>query len=1167
MSIGIARKTRLLLGALLLAALAAGLLLLAKPAWAATFTVNSAADPGTGGCNATECTLREAITAANNNVGVDIINFAIPGTGVKTINLTSALPTITGPVTIDGYTQPGASPNTLPDGNNAVLLIELNGAGAGATANGLVLTGTGSTVRGLVINRFGQSGVVITGNGATNNTIAGNYIGTKANGTEVLGNARSGVLVANAAGNTVGGTASGARNVISANGVGVVIIGASSGNNLVQGNYIGTDATGTADLGNTLEGVSVLDAPNNTIGGTAGGARNVISGNNASGVLIAGSGASSNLVQGNYIGTDKNGTADLGNGLRGVSVLDAPNNTIGGTAGGAPNVVAFNDGDGVRVDGNNGTGNAILSNSIFSNGGLGINLGNDAVTPNDNMDPDTGPNTLQNYPVLSSVSRSGGTTTVIGTFNSTPNTTFILQFFSSPEPDPSGFGEGRTYLGQMSVATDGNGNAPPFTFTTPNASAGQFVTATATNPTNNTSEFSRAVEVNTVPTADSQSVTTDEDTAKTITLRGSDADGDDLTFEIVSGPANGTLGPIGPVTCTGTAPRNCSADVTYTPNANYSGSDSFRFRVNDGLASSSDATVSITVIPEAKADISVNDVTVAEGDSGTTNATFTVTRTANTTVTSTVDYATADDTAQAPGDYTSTSGTLTFAPGETTKTISVPVKGDTLDEANEQFFVNLSNATNATISDAQGVGTITDDDTDTDGDGIRDQEDNCPNVSNPNQTDTDNDGRGDACDADRDDDGVANGTDNCPDTPNSGQTDTDGDGQGDACDADDDNDTVSDNDDNCPTTANTNQADTDNDGIGDACDNDRDGDGVANATDNCADVANPGQADADGDNIGDACDADRDGDGVANGDDNCPEVSNPSQADADGDGIGDACANDADNDGVPDANDNCTEVANPGQADTDDDGVGDACDATDDTDTDGDGVRDGADNCPNVSNSGQADADGDGIGDACDDDDPSADLSIDKRAPATADEEQPFRYTLVIRNDGPDDARRVLVTDRLPAGMRFVSATDGCRNGAGTVKCDLGTVANGQARTVRIVVRAKTSGKKINRANVTSDTADPNTQNRSDTATTAVRPQPAPSPAPPKCTIKGNAQDNVLQGTGGRDVICGLGGNDIIQGGSGNDTLQGGSGRDTLQGGSGRDTCISDRSDKMQSCP
>jgi hypothetical protein len=216
----------------------------------ATFSVTNTLNSGAG-------SLRQAILDANATAGPDIIAFNIPGGGVQTIAPTSPLPTITDAVTIDGYSQPGASPNTLSVGSNAVLLIELSGASAGSGAVGLTITAAGSVIQGLVINRFSAHGIRITGAGATGNVIAGNYIGTNATGTAALPNIGSGVRIdtgaqANRIGTNGDGVADDAeRNVISGNGTqGVRITGSGTNSNVVAGNYIGTNATGTAALPN-----------------------------------------------------------------------------------------------------------------------------------------------------------------------------------------------------------------------------------------------------------------------------------------------------------------------------------------------------------------------------------------------------------------------------------------------------------------------------------------------------------------------------------------------------------------------------------------------------------------------------------------------------------------------------------------------------------------------------------------------------------------------------------------------------------------------------------------------------------------------------------------------------------------------------------------------------
>jgi uncharacterized protein (TIGR03437 family) len=355
------------------------------------------------------------------------------------------------------------------------------------SAPGNVIGGAAAGARNLISGN-NVHGVDIVGVNSVGNRVEGNFIGTDISGATTLGNGREGVRIEVGTSNVIGGASAAARNVISGNGLSGVIIGAGAAANRVEGNFIGTDASGARSLGNNGSGVIigfVGTATNNVVGGTAAGTRNVISGNTGSGVVLQGVGATGNQVQGNFIGTDSSGVSALGNRSSGVVIAGGSNNLVGGVAPGAGNTIAFNLRGVVITDGGS---NTVSSNSVFSNSGLGVDLGDDGVTANDSGDTDAGPNGLQNFPVVSSVSSAGGGTIIQGTLNSRPNASFRLEFFSNMACDASGSGEGETLIGATNVTTDGAGSVN-FSFTAPVAAA-QRVTATATDSNGNTSEFS-----------------------------------------------------------------------------------------------------------------------------------------------------------------------------------------------------------------------------------------------------------------------------------------------------------------------------------------------------------------------------------------------------------------------------------------------------------------------------------------------------------------------------------------------------------------------------------------------------------------------------------------------------------------------------------------------------
>ena len=243
----------------------------------------------------------------------------------------------------------------------------LNGVQIDASAATNTIGGT-TPAAGNVISGNNQNGVFMTGAATTGNLVQGNYIGTNEAGTGAVANTLDGVLINGSPSNTIGGTAAGAGNVISGNSrFGVEIVNSGSTGNLVQGNLIGTNAAGTGAVGNTKSGVVVFNAASNTVGGTAVGSRNMISGNGENGVFLGAAGATGNLVQGNYIGTDITGAVDLGNTLDGVLVNAAPSNTIGGTAATARNVISGNNRFGIQIISSGATGNLVQGNYIGTN--------------------------------------------------------------------------------------------------------------------------------------------------------------------------------------------------------------------------------------------------------------------------------------------------------------------------------------------------------------------------------------------------------------------------------------------------------------------------------------------------------------------------------------------------------------------------------------------------------------------------------------------------------------------------------------------------------------------------------------------------------------------------------------------------------------------------------
>jgi hypothetical protein len=737
-----------------------GAMFFAAHTHAATFTVTNTNDTGAG-------SLRQAITDAvaatvGNAAHDTVVAFNIPGSGVHTIRPASPLPAIKD-LLIDGYTQPGSRANTLDTGSDAVLNIEIDGINAGAGADGLVNLGTtpgngipNAAVRGLVINRFSGAGIRVTGPGGAGFpgyvNVQGCYIGTDASGTQARGNG-VGILIGNDgtimigeptpafSGNMIPFPAY--RNLISGNvGAGVSFASTDPLNaavGTVRNAYIGTDVTGLVAVGNGGDGIAI--APEAAVGSQGFGSfiylhDNVISANGGDGIDTQGVGTQ---AVGNTIGSgvDRRALGNQGNGVyfHGASIgalaaIFSP--TALASAG-----VANNAGAGVRIA---DTALADVAGPIYSNVGLGIDLGVVGVDTNDAGDADAGANEGLNYPVITSAVANGlASTRIQGTINSRPDSQVEIHLFMNPACNPSGSGEAARFLGSVTaLTTDSSGNATfdktlPFsidtaTFPVVTALTRRFAESAYALPSViEVSEFSPcftvtggapppSMGINDVTVAEGNAgtsvatftVTLSAAAAGVVTVNYATADGT-ATAGTDYVAASGTL-TFAAGQMTKAVSITISGDTVVEPNETFVVNLSAAAGATIADAQAQGTITDDDVAPPVLPTLSINDVSVAEGNAGTAGAAFTVTLSAAAAGAVTVAYASANGTATAGSDYTAVSGTLTFAAGETTKTVTVNVLGDTAVEPNETFSMGLSAPGGATISKANGAGTVTNDD-------------------------------------------------------------------------------------------------------------------------------------------------------------------------------------------------------------------------------------------------------------------------------------------------------------------------------------------------------------------------------------------------------------------------------------------------------------------------
>lgn len=444
------------------------------------------------------------IALGNKGFGVQAAgeNILVGGTTAGAVNVVSGT---TGnlPFFVGAGINPSGGIGLLVQGNR----IGTNANGTAAlpnTRNGIYLTTTGTfdTIGGIVptarnlISGNGEDGLELNPSGTIAGQVLGNFIGTNAAGTTAIPNGGLGLEFNQGTQKVI------SNNLISGNNGGGLQFCCNGGNDLISNNLIGTDATGNNPLGNSGIGLSISS------GGTGGFTQNAtitgntIVANTSHGVFSDNS--SSLVFQNNFIGTNSNLSATLGNGGDGMRIVGAfRSNQIG--AAGAGNTIAFNTGNGINlaVQDISSTENRITNNSIFSNGGLGIDLGGDGVTANDECDGENGVNNLQNYPVISAVSLSGASNVrIVGKINTTANQSYTLTFYANQTADASGFGEGRQFTGTTSVAVPAGCRAN-FTATLPRPTLSNVrcIAATATDADGNTSEFSNCAQIKT-PTGD-----------------------------------------------------------------------------------------------------------------------------------------------------------------------------------------------------------------------------------------------------------------------------------------------------------------------------------------------------------------------------------------------------------------------------------------------------------------------------------------------------------------------------------------------------------------------------------------------------------------------------------------------------------------------------------------
>jgi parallel beta-helix repeat protein len=573
----------------------------------------------------------------------------------------------------------------------------LAGNQAAPNADGIGLFEVIATVALNQISGNAGDGILISSEGAVAE-ITENRIGTDATGNAKIGNGGSGIRVVQAAPGLVIG-APNQGNQISGNYRGITLDDTTA-DIIAQGNNIGLNAAQNAKLGNE-ETAILMGGNNHQIGGIANGAGNIIAGNGSDAMSIGDGGG--HHIEGNFIGTNSALASGLGNGA-GIVNFTANDMIVGGTAVGAGNVITDNTWGGIRLEG--GQNNAVLGNRVYDNAEYNIDIiPNVGPNLNDTLDVDQGPNKGQNYPEIVSATVNGMNLQFAGKLRSRANTQYRVEYFQTPACHSSGFGQGRSYIGHEVLMTNGAGEAS-LGFLGSNGQNSGFVTATATDPDGNTSEYGNCVAIG-APTAGEfnfmaywQFSWEDFGVAEVFVTRSKGAVGAVSVQFSTANHAQVSAEAGLDYTATTTTLNFAAGETTKSvlvpilADALIEGMEDFDVKLSNAtggatLGALANARVAIYDHDPALIRARIEDAITAEPANGTVNAVFTVTMGADTAV-RTIQYATEDGTATAGSDYVATSGTLTFQPGQTTKTISVPVKADVALEDDEYFQVVLS---------------------------------------------------------------------------------------------------------------------------------------------------------------------------------------------------------------------------------------------------------------------------------------------------------------------------------------------------------------------------------------------------------------------------------------------------------------------------------------------